>query len=164
MKIFKRIQVMFLALVMCLGSVGGTTALAAEIHNEAKETIATYDFEILTAETGGEIDLLAVSNVNNTFNVYNSHTGSSRNYSGNYLRYCIEITDVNGNPVDNILAVQLYDSTNTLRRENQFWADGSISAVQDIPISSGTSYYFKYLLAYGTARTLRVHMTITSYN
>lgn len=164
MKIFKRIQVMFLALVMCLGSVGGKTALAAEIHNEAKETIATYDFEILTAETGGEIDLLAVSNVNNTFNVYNSHTGSSRNYSGNYLRYCIEITDVNGNPVDNILAVQLYDSTNTLRRENQFWADGSLNIIQDIPISSNRSYYFKYLLAYGTTRTLRVHMEISSYS
>ena len=108
---------------------------------------------------------MATSNVDDTFNVYLSHTGSSRTYSGRYIRYSIEITDTNGNAVDNILAVQFFDSaTNTLRRENQFWANGSISAVQDIPVSSGQSYYFKYLLAYGTARTLRVRMTISSYN
>lgn len=162
MKIFKRIQVLFLALVMCLGTVGGTTAFAAEV---SKETVETYEFEITPDENAGEIGLMATSNVDDTFNVYLSHTGSSRIYSGKYIRYTIKVTDANGHAVDNILAVQFLDSaTNTLRRENQFWADGSISAVQDIPVSSGSSYYFKYLLAYGTARTLRVHMTITSYN
>lgn len=162
MKIFKRLQVMFLALVMCLVSVGGTTAFAAEIP---EETVETIEFEITPNENNGEISLMSTSNVDDTFNVYLSHTGSSRTYSGRYIRYSIEITDTNGNAVDNILAVQFFDSaTNTLRRENQFWANGSISAVQDIPVSSGQSYYFKYLLAYGTARTLRVRMTISSYN
>lgn len=161
MKIFKRIQVMFLALVMCLGTVGGTTAFAAEIP---EETVETVEFEITPNENTGEVSLMATSNVDDTFNVYLEHTGSSRTYSGKYIRYTIKVTDANGNPVDNILAVRLYDSSNSIRRENQFRADGSISAVQDIPVSSGSSYYFKYLLAYGTARTLRVHMTITSYN
>ena len=161
MKIFKRIQVMFLALVMCLGTVGGTTAFAAEIP---EETVETIEFEITPNESNGEISLMATSNVNDTFNVYLEHTGSSRTYSGRYIRYSIEITDTNGNPVDNILAVRLYDSRGSLKSEGQFWADGSISAVQNIPVTAGQSYYFKYLLAYGTARTLRVHMTITSYN
>lgn len=162
MKIFKRIQIMILALVMCIGTIGGTTAFAAEIP---EETVETVEFEITPNENTGEVSLMSTSNVDDTFNVYLSHTGSSRTYSGRYIRYTIKITDTNGNPVDNILAVQFLDSaTNTLRRENQFWADGSISAVQDIPVSSGHSYYFKYLLAYGTARTLRIRMTITSYN
>lgn len=161
MKIFKRIQIMILALVMCLGTFGGTTVFAAEIP---EETVETIEFEITPDENSGEISLMATSNVDDTFNVYLDHTGSSRTYSGNYIRYTIKVTDTNGNPVDNILAVRLYDSSGSLKCEGQFWADGSISAVQDIPISSGTSYYFKYLLAYGTARTLRVHMTITSYN
>lgn len=161
MKSFKRIQVLLLALLMCFGTVGGTTAFAAEVP---EETVETYEFEISPSENTGEVSLMATSNVNDTFNVYIQHTGSSRTYSGKYIRYTIKVTDTNGNPVDNILAVRLYDSSNTLKRENQFWADGSISAVQDIPVSSSSSYYFKYLLAYGTTRTLRVQMTITSYN
>lgn len=161
MKIFKRIQVMFLALVMCLGTVGRTTAFAAEIP---EETVETIEFEITPNESNGEISLMATSNVDDTFNVYLDHTGSSRTYSGKYIRYSIEITDTNGNAVDNILAVRLYDSRGSLRSEGQFWANGAINAVQDIPVSSGQSYYFRYLLAYGTARTLRVRMTITSYN
>lgn len=161
MKIFKRIQIMILALVMCIGTIGGTTVFAAEIP---EETVETIEFEITPNESKGEISLMATSNVNDTFNVYLEHTGSSRTYSGRYIRYSIEITDTNGNPVDNILAVRLYDSRGSLKSEGQFWADGSISAVQNIPVTVGQSYYFKYLLAYGTARTLRVHMTITSYN
>lgn len=161
MKIFKRIQIMILALVMCIGTIGGTTAFAAEIP---EETVETIEFEITPNKSNGEISLMATSNVNDTFNVYLEHTGSSRTYSGRYIRYSIEITDTNGKPVDNILAVRLYDSRGSLKSEGQFWADGSISAVQNIPVTVGQSYYFKYLLAYGTARTLRVHMTITSYN
>ena len=161
MKIFKRIQIMFLALVMCFGTVGGTTAFAAEIP---EKTIETIEFEITPNENTGEANLMATSTVDDTFNVYLDHTGSSRTYSGKYIRYSIEITDTNGNAVDNILAVRLYDSRGSLRSEGQFWANGAINAVQDIPVSSGQSYYFRYLLAYGTARTLRVRMTITSYN
>ena len=161
MKIFKRLQVIFLALVMCLGTVGGTTAFAAEIP---EETVETLEFEITPNENNGEISLMATSNVDDTFNVYLSHTGSSRTYSGRYIRYSIEITDTNGNAVDNILAVRLYDSTGSLKSEGQFWANGSLNIIQDIPVSSGRSYYFQYLLAYGTARTLRVHMEISSYN
>ena len=161
MKIFKRIQIMILALVMCIGTIGGTTAFAAEIP---EETVETIEFEITPNENIGEANLMATSNVDDTFNVYLDHTGSSRTYSGRYIRYSIEITDTNGNPVDNILAVRLYDSRGSLRSEGQFWANGAINAVQDIPVSSGQSYYFRYLLAYGTARTLRVRMTITSYN
>ena len=143
MKIFKRIQIMILALVMCIGTIGGTTAFAAEIP---EETVETIEFEITPNENTGEANLMATSNVDDTFNVYLDHTGSSRTYSGKYIRYSIEITDTNGNAVDNILAVRLYDSRGSLRSEGQFWANGAINAVQDIPVSSGQSYYFRYLL------------------
>ena len=161
MKTFKRIHTLFLALIMCISTLSGTTAFAAEIPQETTEI---YDFEVTFNEGSEETMLTPRADVNNTFNVYLEHTGSSRTYSGRYLRYSIEITDTNGNPVDNILAVRLYDSSNSLKRENQFWANGSLNIIQNIPISSGTPYYFKYILAYGTARTLRVHMEITSYN
>lgn len=160
----KTIQTLFLALIMVLGTMSITVS-AAEVPETNNEVIASYDFVITPEDNENkEVSLLSTSAVNNTFNVYNSHTGSSRTYSGRYLRYCITITDTNGNPVDNILAVRLYDSSNTLRREDQFWADGGLNIIQNIPINSGTAYYFQYLLAYGTPRTLRVHMEISSYN
>lgn len=164
MRKFKAIHILVLALIMVLGTMS-TTASAAELPETNDEAIASYDFVITPDKLeSSDISILSTSFVNNTFNVTNSHTGSSRTYSGKYLRYTITITDINGNPVNNILAVRLYDSNNTLKREDQFWADGGLNIIQNIPINSGTAYHFQYLLAYGTSRTLRVHMEISSYN
>ena len=91
-----------------------------------------------------------------------SHTGSTRTYYGNTLKYGITVTDVNGNAVDNIVAIRLYRSNGSLVSEDQVWCNG-IQNIRKASISSGSAYYFKYLLAYGTTRTLKVHMYITSY-
>lgn len=164
MKVLKRIYTLLFIAIITISSVG-TTVFAAETKSNEKTVVETFDFEI-TPQTSnsGIVPINSINSIDNTFNVYLEHRGSNRTYSGNYIRYTIRITDVNGNPVNNIMAVRLYDANNNLKCEDQFWADGNAHAVQDIPVSSSTSYYFKYLLAYGTARTLKVHMIITSYN
>lgn len=161
MKIHRQIKALFGAFAMILSL--SVPVSAAEVKENDTEIIKSYDFEITPTAESIEMPL-STSTVDNTFNVLNSHTGSSRTYSGNYLRYSITITDTNGNPVNNILAVRFFDSNNTLKREDQFWADGSLNIIQNIPINAGASYHFQYLLAYGTSRTLRVHMEISSYN
>ena len=50
MKIFKRIQTLFLALLMCLGTVGGTTAFAAEIPSQEVNATEISGMEIVTQE------------------------------------------------------------------------------------------------------------------
>lgn len=163
MKAFKQIQSLVLSILMIL-CMTSEAVYAAEMPNVEENTVATYDFEITPdmREREGEIVLLA--NVDNTFNVYGSHTGSTRNYYGNKLRYSVTITDANGRTANNILAIQLFSSDGLQRHEGQFWADGGLHIVQEIPISYGGAYYFKYVQAYGDLRTLKVHMEITAYN
>ena len=161
MKAFTKIQALVLSIAM-LFCVTATTAYATEPIATDSIPVVTYDFEITPDMSGSEIALLA--NVNNTFNVYGSHTGSTRNYYGNKLRYSVTITDANGRAANNILAIQLYSSDGVYRHEGQFWADGGLHIIQDISISYGGAYYFKYVQAYGDLRTLRVHMEITAYS
>lgn len=161
MKALKLIQSLVLGILM-ISCMTSETVYAAEMPNTAEETVAAYDFEITPDICEGEIILLA--NVDNTFNVYGSHTGSTRNYYGNKLRYSVTITDANGRSANNILAIQLFSSDGLPKHEGQFWADGGLHIVQEIPISYGGAYYFKYVQAYGDLRTLKVRMEITAYN
>ena len=162
MNFLKRINIMLLVVIIITFNIG-TTAFASQTSEQTKTSTKTYDFEISSNGEVTEIYKISRTNVDDIFSVYLEHTGSSRYYTGNYLRYTITVTDANGNAVDNILAVRLCRGSR-IEREDQFRADGTSHAVQNIPISSSSSYYFKYLLAYGTARTLRVHMTISSYS
>lgn len=159
MKTFKHFFTLILAILMFVYSTN-TTAFAKETDTDiGYPTI--IEFEITPQIVDKNNSAIMPLNVDNTFHVTGSHTGSSRTYYGNTLRYQITVTDVNGNSANNILAIQLYDSTNYMMREYQVWADGS-NYQYDIPISYGGKYYFKYLLAYGTTRTLKVHMVITA--
>ena len=161
MKAFVKIQAMIMSIAMFLCATSVTT-YASEKSAFDETTVGTYDFEITPDMLEDEIVLMA--NVDNTFNVYGSHTGSTRNYYGNKLRYSVTITDVNGRSVNNILAIQLFSSNGLAKHEAQFWADAGLHIVQEIPISYGSAYYFKYVKVYGNLRTLRVHMEITAYN
>lgn len=165
MSFFKRIQLIIISFVMLFCSIN-TTVFATELtpKNLTEKEIATLDFEVNSnSQTNAIISSLA-TDVNNTFNVYGQHTGSARQYYGSKIKYTITITDTNGNSVENILAVQFFNSNNYKIDESQFWANGSTNTILNIPISSGETYYFKYVLAYGTLRTLKVHMVITSYS
>lgn len=159
---FKKTIAFVLAMVM-MTCTFSATAFAAESEEQIEEvTVYECDFEI-TPEMGEKAVLLSTSAVDNTFTVTGEHTGSTRTYSGSRMRYVITITDSNGRRADNILAVRLYDTNNTLKCEDQFWADGSSKVIQDIPLTGNKTYYFKYLLAYGTVRPLKVHMVISTY-
>ena len=145
-----------------------TTAFAAESSQNLemdtsgeKGTIYEFDItpEMINEDGSVVMPLSQNSTINQSFYMTTEHTGSTRTYYGNTIRFAITITDANGNAVDNIVAVRLYRSSGALMEEHQVRCDG-FQNNREVSISSGSSYYFKYLLAYGTARTLKVHMII----
>lgn len=167
MRNFRRLGALLLTALMIIGTTN-TTAFAADVSQNNESNVITkpetvYEFEItpemVNADGSG---IMPMSTIDQSFNMTTSHTGSTRTYYGNTLRYGISVTDANGNAVDNIVAIRLYRSNGSLVSEDQVWCNG-IRNVREAPISSGSAYYFKYLLAYGTTRTLKVHMYITSY-
>lgn len=177
MKTLKRVQAFFFAMVMAIFSTG-TTALAAETnettvidsnivdvtYNDDGSVETTYEFEITPDKVNENGIALLSADVNQTFNMTTSHRGSSRSYNGNYLDVTVRVSDVNGNSVGTLLAIRLCDhQTEKILTEIQRWADGSTATYFNIPITSGTLYYFHYLVAYGSQQTLRVHMEITAH-
>lgn len=178
MKTFKRISAFFLAMIMAVLSMG-TTAFAVEpnedtsvvngnivdvTYNDDGSIETTYELEITQDKENGYGIALLSNPVDQTFTMTDSHRGSTRTYNNNYLDFKVDATDSNGNAVSTILAIQLYSKSNNLIREEQVWANGNSYSYLNIPITSGSAYYFKYLIAYGTQRTLRVHMVITPHN
>lgn len=159
MKTFKRFSTLMLVAIMLICSVN-TTAFAAE-NNTLPESGTVMEFEITPEMMSMAKPVTPSDPVNNEFYVTGEHTGSSRIYYGNILKYRIRITDTNGNPVDNMFSIKLYDSSNTLIREDQMWANNGAYHEYEFPISYGQIYYFKYALAYGNLRTVKIHMYIS---
>lgn len=170
MRNFKRFGALLLTALTIIGTTN-TTAFAADSSQIAEpdatlETENVYEFEITPemVKADGSVIMPVSQNgiIDQSFYMTTSHTGSTRTYYGNTLKYGITVTDVNGNAVDNILALRLHRSDKSLISEDQVWCNGG-QYVNKASISSGSAYYFEYLLAYGTVRTLKVHMYITSY-
>lgn len=158
-----RIKSLFLAVVMIV-CVSGTTVFASESSIETtsspqQETICEFDITPEMVNEDGSV-IIPRSTIDQSFNMTTSHTGSTRTYYGNAIRFGVIITDTNGNAVDNIVAIRLYHSSGRLISEDQVWCNG-VQNNREVAISYGSSYYFQYLLAYGTTRTLRVRMIIT---
>ena len=156
----QRVSTLMLVAIMLICSVN-TTAFAAET-NAISDSSTVMEFEITPEMMSKNGEVAVATNVlaDHIFNVTGIHTGGTRTYYGNAIQYHITITDTNGNPASNILSVQLYNSSHTQIREQQFWADGKTNVCR-YDISYGSAYYFKYALAYGDMRTLMVHMIIT---
>lgn len=140
MKLFKRTITLALAILMVLAvSISAFAAEAADVNN------APVAF--------------ASNTIDQSFIMTTSHTGSTRQYYSNSITYTAKITDVNGNPAGNIVAIKLYHANGQFVNEQQIWADGANHQFT-IPITYGNSYYFQYVLAYGTSTSLKVHMII----
>lgn len=179
MKTLTRIYVTIMAMVLALFSTG-TVALAAEPRNEANiiesnivdvtynddgSTETTYEFEITPDKVNENGIALLSADVDQTFTITAPYRGASRRYSGNKLNISMSATDANGNTVNTILAAQLREHyTGDFVCELQCSANGQPAHLYDINISSGNLYYIQYLIAYGTQRTVKVHMVITSHN
>lgn len=179
MKTFKRISAFFLAMIMAVLSMG-TTAFAVETnedtsvvngnivdvtYNDDGSIETTYELEITQDKENGYGIALLSNPVDQTFTMTDSHRGSTRTYNNNYLNVTVSATDTNGNAVNTVLAVRLHKSPNGEHLyEMQCAANGLSVTSYDIPITNGGTYYFQYLIAYGTQRTLRVHMIITPHN
>ena len=108
---------------------------------------------------------IASTSLDQTFNMTTSHRGADRSYPDNYLSYSITVTDVNGNAVDNTISVQLFDYNHSYPlKDTRVDADGSTTTIPRVSITANRVYYFRYVLTYGTIRTLRVRMQIYSYS
>ena len=179
MKKFKRFTSILVAGVMMLAS---TAVQASAIENEETvipataeivdvqtgengETITTYEMEVTPEMLANGDVAIASTSLDQSFNMTTSHRGADRSYPDNYLSYSITVTDVNGNAVDNTIAVQMYDYNHTYPlKDTRVYADGSTTTVSHVAITANRVYYFRYVLTAGITRTLRVRMQIYSYS
>lgn len=90
MNFLKRINIMLLVVIIITFNIG-TTAFASQTSEQTKTSTKTYDFEISSNGEVTEIYKISRTNVDDIFSVYLEHTGSSRYYTGNYLRYTIKV-------------------------------------------------------------------------
>lgn len=180
MKFFKRLTATMVATIMTIGS---TALQASAVENEEIAVpamaeivdvqecedggiVTTYEFEV-TPEMAAEGDygIMPCADVDQTFTMTTSHRGGDRQYSGEYLRYSVTVTDSNGNYADNTISVQLWDYNHSYAlTDTRVDADGLTVTRNGIDIVPNRMYYFKYVLTYGSTRTLRVRMQITSYS
>lgn len=150
MKTFKRIQAMFLAVVMAVMTIGATTAFAAEssVHTE------------LSSQAVSPASIVTI--VNQSFDMTGSHRGATRTYNYSGIGFTCQFTDQNGKQLSDgtILAVRLYNaSTGELVREWQSSNGAIIVASPTLSINKGGRYYFQYMVAYGTQNlNIRMHI------
>lgn len=178
MKTLTRIYVMIMAMVLALFSTG-TIAFAAEpinetdivesklvdiTYNDDGSVETTYEYEITPDKVSEEGIALLSADVDQTFTMTSSHRGASRSYGGNKLNISMSATDSRGSAVNTVLAAQLREHyTEDFVTELQCSANGQPVHLYDINITSGKLYYIQYLIAYGTQKTVKVHMVITSH-
>lgn len=144
MKTFKRIQAMFLTVIMAIMTIGTTTAFAAEPQNE---DIIWVEGEEFTVGSDSEITPRAYINwlVNNeTFTIQSSTAGNPFVCRSNFMTAEINFTPSNGSV---ILAVRLIDQTTNQRINEWQDSDGHMTFNQNV--TPGHTYIFEYLKAYG---------------
>lgn len=170
MKSIKRLGALLLTALLTISTIN-TPVFAAEAvpaqetassNSAQQQVVYDYEFEItpdMVGEDGSVIIPLSAGSVDQTFTMTTTHTGSTRTYYGNYLAYGATLSGAPGN----ILALQFYHSSGTKIDEKQYWCNG-VYQHGYIPITSGNSYYIKYVLAYGTPTPITVHMTLMGVN
>lgn len=157
MKLFKRMQALALAAIMATMTFETIPAFAAEI-SESEDAII-----IANSNESGIMPCATATLVDQTFNMSVVHTGSTRRYNYNSIWFDCVFTNQDGSALTDgtILAIRLYDAT-TGQKVTE-WQDSSGRCyVNAFSIDSTHSYYFQYVVAYGTPN-LRIHMKIQTY-
>lgn len=158
MKTFKRIQALFLAVIMTVMTFGTTTAFAAESDSTITTTsIAMLDSSKVVQESiGNDISPQALT-YKFTDNVNITTTKSAAGTAFGTPVYQIQFNATFKSGV--IVAIRLHDITLNGDRIVQEWqsSNGSISAT--VNVSPGGTYIFEYLLASGSG-TVNVRNSI----
>ena len=156
MKIFRRFQVIALAVVMAVMTLGTTTAFAAENTTEDAVWVKVDDVEITSPNSDVFADLIA----DDTWNINGTHTGVTRKYNYSYLDFGLWMYAQDGSSLPSgstILAIRLYDDTSGGYREWQTSSEYIFKST--VELTYGHKYHFEYLVAYGTP-ALKLHMQI----
>lgn len=136
MKIFKRILTLLLVAIMAISTFGTTTAFAAE--QPTYDTNAIRLFEIRKDSK----NITATSPAN----------GGTFSSSSNEIRFELRYSKAN-----TIVAVRLHDQATG--QTIQEWQTSSGSLDMYVNVTPGHSYYFEYLVAYGSG-TVSITNTI----
>lgn len=121
MKTFKRIQAMFLAVVMAVMTIGATTAFAAERSIVERRLFPPEGFSISTTH---------------------SAAGQSFTSPSNELHFEASFSKSN-----TIVAIRLHDQTTGAVTE---WQDSTGKFDVYVNVTAGNSYIFEYLVASGS--------------
>lgn len=140
MKKFKRIQALFLALVMALMTFGTTTAFAATaVETEAVQPRTIRAFEILKDFSGG-------------ITTSRSAAGQAFTSTSNELLF-----EASYSASNTIVAVRLHDqTTGSVVGE---WQTSTGYVDDYVNVTKGHTYIFEYLVAYGSG-TVYVSNTV----
>lgn len=150
MKNFKRIQAMFLAVIMAVMTIGTTTAFAAE--GLSMKNVSNQEENIITS---GTYDALITKD---TCSITTSKSAAGKSFiclTGT-IKFNATFNQVDGNT---ILAVRLYQVTSGGNRLLKEWQSSSGSIRDSINVSSNGTYIFEYLLARGN-KTVSVSNSI----
>lgn len=147
MKNFKRIQTMFLAVILAVMSIG-TTAFAAESTVTNDSTIVSEN--VASSHPIGSYPRDLVPEDRN-YSFYPSRAGHSFQCKSGKVDINISFTPNDGNT---ILAVRLKDTSAAYTVKEWQSSNGNIRDY--ITVTAGHSYIFEYLCAYGT-RTITVN-------
>lgn len=149
MKNFKRIQAMFLAVIMAVMSIS-TTAFAAEStsmnHTQVEEQIATD----VAVPMSNQVTLI---NESKNITTTSSKAGAIFTSGSGILTFRATFNQVDGNT---IVAIRLHNQTRHEMIGEWQSSNGTIEVTTNVP--SGHSLQFEYLLARGTKT-----VTVTNY-
>lgn len=171
MKNFKRIQAMFLAVIMAVMTFGTNTAFAAENvpadNNVIQASDVDYQGDIVsTSEDSTPIlrDSIFYISKDDGLVVNGGARGKDFGVHVNKIKFQVAFYDYTNGKKSQIaagsviLAVRLYDNTagNVLVQE---WQSSTGGVGQTVDVTADHTYHFEYLIAYGS-KPLLVYNTI----
>ena len=146
MRIFKRISVMLLVVVMTAMSFSATIAFAAEASNPDESVYTEKNAVARTSVIHTQDDVYISTTSSKAGNPFVSPSGT--------FTFDVDFESASGR----VVAIRLHDrTTNSVVQE---WQNSLGAIVQVVHLSAGHEYIFEYLLASGSG-TVRVKNNVT---